>query len=707
MVRVDTRKMIARRISPRLPTDRLSAAPSGGREWRRGTGGSNPARGPTCRRSRLLAGLALGLCLCLGLGTTARAAQTEIGFLGERVKIHFHPPLRTGPQDPHPLKVEIPRLNLVILLLENYLGYLTKLGKLPESMGLTIHYYPDGSDEFVPGSNRIMITELGWNHLLEQVNGHLKKAAEGTKKYLIDNAGSLVQIRDQLERITDTFEQRSGFTNLSDSLVALSPESDFALLGTDAAIVSRPTETHNQLAIVRAAGSGSLLLPSGRGDYSQFRLSADRTCLAFTEGSEAKLLNLETKEVTPLFPPTTRILLDWAWSPTGRVLAGIALDRSTSAREIFLYDAAAKEQLTFFQGQADFSGDYQFAYPYWAPNGQRLLFTTGNQISLLDLSTRRLHANIVSTARSVSEIVWSSDSQSFAYVEVEGKTRDKNEFNDRDLRGWTLRRCYVTPTGQAIEDPAQTHTSRSTLKLVGFWTLDRVLFLEGHLVSPRLQECVQNLSGQMAARLTPTPGLKQGGSGPAARTAATTGFVDLPLKYCWVIKNLDGRFQNVYDTGYGHRNHLFVEEQVTTWFLGLRLPEGIPARQETYNLLPSPYPYQERNVTICQDLPPDQVKGLTDMVKGYNLRRFEISESLDRIFFLSNTRGMSTLWSGEISGLAKVEVPSGSDDEREAGSSGEGEGEGSGGLPDTLPGEALPFGGGGALPGDALPLPPL
>ncbi len=648
----------------------------------------------------LLLGLILGLAGMLG------AAQTEISFVGARVKIMFHPPLRTGPLDPHPMWVEIPRLNLIVLHLENYLTYLTRLGKLPESISLALHYYPDGTEEIIDGTDRLMIMDLGWNNLLEQVNRHLRKRAEDTRSYLIDNAASLFQIRDQLPRAEGTFETRSRFINLSARLEALAPEADFALLGTAGAVVVRPTESHNQVVLLPFEGTGTVLLETGRAPYGLLRPSPSGSFLAFTEGGDPKILDVSTRAVTTLYPATrSKLLLDAGWSPDGKILAGIVLDRNTAAREVFLFDAARREHLTFFQGHPRFQGDYQYAFPYWSPDSRKVLFTDGHAISLLDLESSRLSPELVRTRRTLTEILWSPDGGSFATVEMEGKSRDKSEFNSKDLRGWTLRRWHLTSAGQVLEDPGQRYSSREALKLVSFWTLDRILFLEGHLRSPRLQTCLMNLTGEMAARLTPTPGLPRA----ASETQTTTGFVDLPMKYCYVIRNLDGKSKNVYDPGFGHMNQLYLEEQVCTWFLGLRLPEGVPLRQSTFNLMPSPYPFQDRNVTYCQDLPLGQIKGLIETIKGYNLRRFEVAEDLGRLFFLSNTRGPMTLWVGDVPALERVEVPvtdeSGHpvDHPMEKGQKSVGPLPGDA-LP--LPGDALPLPGGALpLPGDALPLP--
>jgi len=638
----------------------------------------------------------------------AWASQTEINLLGKRVEIYFHPPLRTGPQDPHPFQTEIPRLNLIFNHLENYLIYLTKLEKIPENLKLSIHYYPDGSDEFQGTSDQIMVQDLGWNSLLIQVNGKLRRLAGGVKRYLIDNVNSLLQIRDQLGRSTDSFEARMNFTNLSSFLERLEPESDFILSGPDAAISIRPGESQNLLAFLTLSGSGSILLPEGKSSYSKLRCSADGAYLAFAEGGNPKILNVASHEVIPLFPSETKILLDLEWAPIGSLAAGIVLDRRTSSRDIFIYDAVKKEFLNFFTGNDAFNGDYQFAYPYWAPNGKRLFFTTGSDITLLDISTRKSYPGIVKTKTSmtIAEIVWSDDSQSFAYVDVEGKSRSKAEFIATDMRGWSLHRCNLTPTCKVIEDPAQSYTSKEALKLVGFWTLDRVLFLEGNLHTPRIVTSVVDLTGVLAARLTPSPSLVRIDQNPAAGAIIPAGFMDLPMKYCYVFKNLDGKFKNVYDSGYGHTHQIFIDEMVSIWFLGLRLPEGIPGRKAGFSLMTSPYPYPERNFTICKDYPQNRISALVDMIKSYNLRRFDIAEDLDRFFFLSNGRGPLTLWTGKIQELEKVERPADNGPEESETPGSEAGSEPSGELPSDLPGGAMPFPG-SDLPGGALPLPSL
>ncbi|HNW35521.1 MAG TPA: hypothetical protein PKM25_11355, partial [Candidatus Ozemobacteraceae bacterium] len=301
-------------------------------------------------------------------------------------------------------------------------------------------------------------------------------------------------------------------------------------------------------------------------------------------------------------------------------------------------------------------GNFQFAYPYWAPDGKKLLFATDHDISLIDLVDGRTVPKIVALSNQLSEIVWSPDSRAFALVEIAGQTRDKQEFDDRDFKFSVLHRYTLNGMGQAVELPEQQHLSSDTIKLVSFWSRDRVLFLEGHLRTPRVSSPLWNLAQTFSARLTPEPGDKSGiGS-------AEMGAIDLQMDYCYAFKTMESKFRPLYDTGMSQGNHLFMDRFETRWFLGLKLPAGFPTRSSTFCLRHTPYPFPERNESFFMSLSKADMKSLLDLLEAYNLRRFELSGDLSRVLFLSNTRGPMTLWRGPTAGIGEVQPPRSQDE---------------------------------------------
>jgi len=615
------------------------------------------------------------LCLC---ATTSFASEGLVSFIGDKLKISFQPPSRSGLGDSHPLAREIPHLNLVHNLVENYLEYLIKMKKVASSTNFNLEYAPEGGGETFSSKNRIPIPDLGMNLILRIINETLKNQKGTFRSFLIDSAIGLITIKDQMRRKTDTIEMNLNFTNLSQSLEGLRPEADFELIGNREAVTIRPDGSESLLAKLSMDSSGTVLLERGKRFYHNLKASKSHPFVAFTDGGEVKIINCsvpkasseKTSASSPIavsiFNSDSKVLLDMEWSPTTPILAGIVLDKETSDREIFLFDAENNKRLEYVNNSSGIESDYQYAYPYWAPNGTSLLFVSDNEINLIDTIAQKVFPKIVTALNNIAEIIWSPDSRSFAYVEVIGQARDKAEFDDRDFGGYILHRCFLNKSGNVIDDPSQRYISSDTIKLVSFWSLDRILFLEGHLKSQRIQSPLWDMGGNLFARLTPTPKFVMT-EGPTANSGKSPeiGHMDLPLEYCYVIKSLDGKFKNIYDAGYGHMNQLFTDRMVTTWFIGLKPPPEINARGETFNLRVTPYPFNERNISFCLDLPREKVKSLVNLIESYNLRRFEISPDLKNIFFLSNSRGPLTLWGGPIGDIGEVTPPQAFDKEDE------------------------------------------
>lgn len=584
-------------------------------------------------------------------------SEGSIAFTGDRIKIYFQPPLRQG--DGGPLNRDVSRLNFAANLLDHYLAALIRMGHIASDTQLTLEYSSANNMSTNPGPKRITLTDLGLNSILLQVNAALKKLRGTTSSRLIDDVKSVMQMRDHLPRRDNTVETRHGYSCLSDGLREIHPDIDFELTGTEEVLALRSDETTNHIARLSAPATGSILLEHGRWSYGFLRCSADGKWLAFTENGSPKLLHLRSKDARPLdlFPDVQVQLLDMEWSPAGQRLAGIALNRDTLDRMLFVYDASNGRFDELVSNQTQIDGNYQFACPLWSPDGKRLFFVTDHDVNLIDLGARLIAPKVVTVSSQLSEVVWSPDARAFALVEVDGQARDKKEFDDQDFRGSTLRRYNLNEFGKAIELPEQRHVSSDTIKLVSFWTRDRVLYLEGHLRMQRTSSPLWDLSQTFAARLTPEPGTKSGSGGPEI------GAVDLAMEYCYAFKTMDTKFRLLYDAGMAQGNQLFMDRFKTRWFLGLALPSAMSSRVSSFCLRQMPYPFQERNEIYFMPLSKPDVTSLVNLLEAYNLRRFELSRDLQTLYFLSNSRGPMSLWKGPTAGIGEVKPPRAEDAE--------------------------------------------
>ncbi|MFZ2958419.1 MAG: hypothetical protein WA705_16145 [Candidatus Ozemobacteraceae bacterium] len=604
---------------------------------------------PQCLFSTVLfiAGLFFTFSLCFA--PCSQASEGNITFIGEKIRISYQPRIRSALSTEASLGSEIARLNLITNLLDNYLLYLTKLGKIQLQQSIHLEFSPEGGDDAFSQTGRIPVNDLGLNGILEKVNKALIKLPETSRKFLLQDRAMLSTIRDQLLRRSETIEQTMGLTNLSDFLPSLAPEMDFAFIGNAQFVTIRPEETANDMVLLSLGGSGSILLEAGQHEYGNLLPSPDGQLLAFTEGGKPCILPLDkvnkaSPTVRPLFSNGSKILLDWCWSPLGKRLAGIVLDRSSGDRNIFIYDSEKKQLNPILDNHPQVQGNYQFAYPYWSPDGNKLLFCSGTELNLVDLSVEKVFPRIFSTPDLISEVLWAPDSRSFALIEVRGLSRSKADFDNKDFSCSTLRRIDISPAGDGVENLQQRHLASDTLKLVSFWSKDRILFLEGPLHPQHIVSPLWDLQGMMQARLTPSPHAISD-SNPALDEI---GNLDIAMDGCFAFKNMESRFKNFYDAGFGRMNYLYTEKLITTWVLGIVPPENLPKRWETFCLRPHPYPFPERNVMVFADLPKDKVFFALDTLKSYNLRRFDISSDLKMIGFLSNSRGPLTLWCGPI-----------------------------------------------------------
>ncbi|MDD2998251.1 MAG: hypothetical protein EOM80_03215 [Erysipelotrichia bacterium] len=593
--------------------------------------------------------------------SAAQKTDQTINFNTPRVELVFQPPLRSGFNSPHPLNIELPKLNLIVNLLENYIQYLARLQKVATGTSIKLFYAPDLAAETENEDTKtIRINEPGLNQILQQVNQSLKERKLAETTYLLDNADSLLTIPDQFLRKVNKTAIQTGLINYSSFQKSLEPDTDFCVVDKNRVVVARPFKRSNRLFIMTDENnvcSSSILLEQSHNWYANLSASANGKFMALTDGMRPAVLTIGAAEPQNLFSDENIIMLDMCWSPAQSLLAGMALNNSSQERILFLYDAEKGSMISFDNPSSPSHANYLNAFPYWSPDGNRIIFTSARGITLLDIRQHKIFEDALRLPNEIGELVWSADSNSFALLEVIGQARNRYLFDDLDYRKTVLHRYRINSESGITEDHAQRVESRNTIKLISFWTLDRILYLEGRLVSKRLNTPFWDLSKTFSAYLTPPPSTPAGRDKQANQMQSTPQL--LPMQYLYVFRNLDGKYNNIYDAGFGHSNHLFTDAFNNLWFIGLRRPDEIKQNANVYSVRLSPYPFVENNFSIFSDISSDKMESLLKFLQDYNLRLLKLNNTIDRLFMLANFSGPLNLWSGSLNeiveGLVKTE----------------------------------------------------
>jgi len=261
------------------------------------------------------------------------------------------------------------------------------------------------------------------------------------------------------------------------------------------------------------------------------------------------------------------------------------------------------------------------------------------------MSSNKFFTDIARLPNEIAELVWSSDSRSFALLEVIGQARNRYAFDDLDYRKSILHRFNIKEDFSTTEDHAQRSESRHTIKLVSFWTDDRILYLEGRLMSKRLNTPFWDLTRTFSAYLTPGPTTSIKRDAEKIEQSTRTA---LPLQYLYVFRNLDGKFKNIYDAGFNHSNQIYLDTFTNVWFIGLRRPDEVMQLNAVFNHRISPYPFSENNVTVFSDSPAEKMESLLKFMQDYNLRSVKFNKNISRMFMLANFSGPLNLWSGDM-----------------------------------------------------------
>jgi len=579
---------------------------------------------------------------------SGQESDRTVNFSLSNLELVFKPPLRSGFNSENPVQVEVPRLNLIANLMSNYLLYLNRLQKIAPETVLKLMYAPDlPVDSWEDDSKVIRLKDLGLNQILLQINQHLKEKSTTESTYLLDNASSLFTIPDQLPRKTSKIAIKTELINHSFFQKSLEPDTDFCVVDEEQVITARPFKRSNRLFLMTDMNdvcSSTILLDQSKRWYANLTASTNGRFLGFTDGLLPAIINLSDKNTKRISENQSEILLDWQWSPTESIIAGFLLNNVSQERRLFIFDAEKGNELTLANYQS-LTPNYYNANVQWSPDGQRILLTSAKSVHLIDMKGKRFYADIARLPNEIAELVWSFDSRSFAVVEIIGQSRNRYTFDDLDFRKSILHRFNIKDDFTATEDHAQRSESRNTIKLVSFWTQDRVLYLEGRLVSKRLNTPFWDLSRSFSAYLTPGPStsLKRDGDSSVQPARST-----LPLQYLYVFRNLDGKFKNIYDAGFNHSNHIHLDSFTNIWFIGLRRPDEILQQNIIFSHRISPYPFSENNVTVFSDSTAVKMETFLKFMADYNLRSVKFNRNISRFFMLANFSGPMNLWSGDL-----------------------------------------------------------
>ena len=579
----------------------------------------------------------------------AQITDQTISFSTPEINLVFQPPLRPGINSENPLHIELPQLNLAVNLFENYMQYLHKLQKIAPDIELNILYAPGQAlDNFKNKADQITIKNTGLNHILNTVNKYLSQKSSTDQNYLLDNSDSLRTIPDQFKRKNCKIALKLELENISLNQESLEPDADLAVCSNNLVFSTRPHKTSNRI-FKYSINNKKIDVSSINGQsikwFSNLTPAPNALYIAYSDNKNLFILNLESGERQQIFANRKLIVLCMRWSAAKPVLAGLVLDNDTQERVFFIYDAEQKKMLEI-KNDKQIEANYLYAWPYWSPDGKKVALTTGSEIHIIDIDNLKAYPKAVLLPNEISELIWSADSQSFAVVEIIGQTRSRYVFDDLDLRKSILHRYRIEEDYNVSEDHAQRIESRNTIKLISFWTLDRILYVEGRLVSKRLNTPAWDLSNTFSAFLTPEP--SRSISREKGEKLQKTDPVSLPMKYLYVFRNLDGKFKNVYDAGFSHTNHVFTDSFYNYWFIGLRKPENIKASPGAFNLRYPPYPFQEHNSFIFGEFSADKAFNFVKFLQDYNLRVTRFSPDFSKVFFLSNFCGPLNIWAGNF-----------------------------------------------------------
>lgn len=605
---------------------------------------------------RITSAILFCICVLFVLQSTITFAQEDssITLCGQNIEISYHQPFINSYKSKHPSYIEIPKINHILNLFQNYIHYLKKLGRLNGHPSIKINYTPDALLEDIESktSRLITINDLGLNNILQKVNSYLSEYEFAQEGDLIATADGLENLPDNDIKTPEKFSSIPIFTNHSLTLPSNEPDTAFAVIDNTTVVTTRPGKKTNLICKLSLNKPEESTVYSQEAEtwYREMYPSDDGKYLAVTDGLKPMIVNFPNKEFKELFPNRSDITsLYYDWAPSRNLLAGMILDESTSERYIYIYDPEKGGMLDFGNFSKKLKANHIHANPFWSPDGSRVAFLSARAVNIININQNSAKADIVTFENEISELLWSNDSNSFAVLEVKGQPRNQYIFDDLDYRGTKLHRFNLDSTGLiATEDLSQLVESRVTMKLVSFTDTNQILYLEGHLESPEIPSAFWDLSKSFKAYLTPVPNSNiEKNNHKRHKNSSRSKCQQLPMQYLFVYRSLDSKNQNIYDSGNGHCNLLYADDYYSNWCLGLYSLGMTNTNDYVYNVRLSPYPFQEQNYTFLLNAPTDRVKQYIKFLQDYNIRATNSSPDGTRFFMLTNFNGILNVWSAD------------------------------------------------------------
>ena len=577
----------------------------------------------------------------------AQEDKSSIIFYSSNIEVTYHQPFRNGYKSNHPSYIEVPKINHILNLLQNYVNYLKKLNRLSRNPIIRLNYVPDSILESESQLKRIIIiNELGLNNILTLVNNYLVDFDYVKREDLIESVDGLLSIPDSdITKQTD-FSDSAYFSNLSLAIPSNEPDTSYVIVDQNTVLTTRPGKKTNliyRLSLNTPEDSG-VFSEEANIWYQNMAPSYDGKYLALTDGLNPYLINLQEKQTKPLYENGNDkiTLLKYEWAPNSYYLSGLILDERDQSRKVFIYDAEKGIMLDFGNFSKVIDANYLNAEPIWSEKGNKVALISAHSIHFIDIKDNKAKTNLVTVEGEIGEFIWSKDEQSFAFTEIKGQTRNQYHFDDLDYRGSILHRYRFNNTMmQVAEDYGQRIQSRHTIKLLSFTNKDQILYLEGKLVAPEVPGTFWDLSKTFNAYLTPLPTT---GSDSTSSKRHRAKPQLLPMQYLYVYRSLDNRNTNIYDSGNGHSNLLYTNDFYSSWFIGLYRPSGLDDRDCVYSFRPSPYPFQDHNYSYFMTESAGLVRLLVKFFQDYNIRSTDSSDSMDRIFMQANFSGILNIW---------------------------------------------------------------
>ena len=177
----------------------------------------------------------------------AQEDKSSIVLYNSNVEFSYHQPFRNSYKSNHPSYIEIPKLNHILNLLQNYIQYLKKLNRVKGNPNIKINYAPDAVlDEDKPQTRIIKINDLGLANILQKTNHYLIEYGFVSPENIIDSVEGLYSLQENDITKPSNFSKSSYFRNLSMQIPSNEPDTEYEL-SQQFVLTTRPSQKTNKI----------------------------------------------------------------------------------------------------------------------------------------------------------------------------------------------------------------------------------------------------------------------------------------------------------------------------------------------------------------------------------------------------------------------------------------------------------------------------